>query len=164
MNENIFRGKYHKYKQMIFNICYSYLKTHDDAEDVMQDTFISFYHLNKSFINDDQEKYYLIRMTINNCKNMIKKNKHIYHFKDDEVNNLKSLNVIEKTNIIDIISFLDNKLKEVIVLKYAENLSNREIASALNISEENVRKRLERAIKTLKNKWEVNKWLSNKNY
>lgn len=156
MNEAVFKNKYLAYKQTVFNICISYLKSFDDAEDVMQEIFIKFYQIDKKFSQDIDEKYYLIRMTINSCINWLRKHKRIYRLSDSEICNLRSTTMIEDMEITDMISILDSKYKAVVILKYAENLSMKEISSSLGIKESNVRKRLQRAIEILKKEWEVN--------
>lgn len=159
MNERdrLFETKYNHYKKMIFNICYAYTRNHSDAEDIFQDVFMRFYDLNKAFSSNEHEKNYLIRMTINYCKDFLRKKKRQRVVSDDNLIQLipsKNDVEIEKANPLIMIEDLRDTYKDVIVLKYIENMSNQEISSVLNISEVNVRKRLERAIRKLKEKWE----------
>lgn len=149
-----FEEIYDKYNKMVYKICFSYLRSHFDSEDILQDSFLDLFNSNKSFESKEHEKYYLIRIVINNCKTHLKKNKKTILMTDDELSNIKSEENIDEVNIIDIISILPPKYKEIIILKYSENLSYKEISIILKISEENARKRNERAIKMLKNEWE----------
>ena len=49
-----------------FNVC----KNAEDAEDVVQDTFIQYYSLKKEFEDEQHIRAWLIRVAINKAKNM----------------------------------------------------------------------------------------------
>lgn len=151
--EKQFEIVYDTHHQMVYNICYSYLRFSSDVEDIMQDSFMDFYKANKVFATPEQEKYYLIRIVINNCKTYLKKKKMVI-LNSEAIERMKSKEHVDDISIFDMVSILESKYKEVIILKYVENMSYKEISSILGTSEANVRKRVERAIKTLKEKWE----------
>jgi len=65
-------GKYELYKTMIFRIAYSYLGNRQDCEDVMQDVFIKLCYNAPEFCTEEDEKRWLIRVTINLCKNYLR--------------------------------------------------------------------------------------------
>ena len=153
--EQLFEEKYDLYNQMVYNIAFSYLKDYNDALDVMQESFLGFYNANKTFKTLNDEKYYLIRIVINNCKTLLKKNKKHFLLDEEVLDALKEDSKIEDLKVIDMIQVLKPIYKEVIILIYVENMSNKEVAAALNISEANVRKRHERALKTLREHWEL---------
>ena len=103
MNERdrLFETKYNHYKKMIFNIFYAYTRNHSDAEDIFQDVFMRFYDLNKAFSSNEHEKNYLIRMTINYCKDFLRKKKRQRVVSDDNLIQLipsKNDVEIEKAN------------------------------------------------------------------
>ena len=60
----------------------------------------------------------------------------------------------EETGIMDTLMSLNAKDKEVLILYYIEGYSCREIADILKITESAVKKKLERARKRLKEKYE----------
>lgn len=153
MNEDMFEKKYNSYKHMVFNISYSYLNNYFDAEDAVEDTFIKFYNKNMKFNTAADEKYYLIRMTINVCKDILKEKKKYVFLNNEDLdylNQQKRYDVHNKYTILDDISKLKSNYKEIIIYRYLENLSHKEIAKILKISESSSQKRLERAIKELK--------------
>lgn len=152
--EQLFEKKYDLYHQMVFNIAYSYLKDHNDAEDVMQESFLGFYNANKTFPSDNDEKYYLIRIVINNCKTLLKKQSRVSLYNETEIDLIKSEKPVDSIEVTDMIQILNPIYKDVIILKYVEDMDNKQIADALSISEANVRKRLERALKMLRDSWE----------
>ena len=61
-----------RYSDMILRLCMVYLKNSADAEDVFQTVFLKYTLHRKPFENTEHEKAWLIRVTINTCKDLIK--------------------------------------------------------------------------------------------
>lgn len=143
ISEREFNTKYKLYKDTIYNIAYTYFKNVSDSEDIVQEVFIKYLNSDKVFKNLDNEKYFLIRVTINECKNMLKSSwkKKV---KVDEESILNISDDTEKEKYFKVVSSLQEKYKEVIILYYYENLTINDIAQILKISSSNVKKRLER--------------------
>ena len=139
--------KYKKYFDQIFKIAYGYTLNSNDAIDIVQESFIKFYKANKTFTDPEQEKYYLIRITINQSIDFIKKAKHILLFDNGYIDNLPD--VLDSDNnyeeINECVSLLKDSYKSVIILYYYENYSIKEISSILKISETAANSRLGRA-------------------
>ncbi|MDE6047180.1 MAG: sigma-70 family RNA polymerase sigma factor [Anaeroplasmataceae bacterium] len=72
MTEQEFSIKYQKYSQELYTICYGYTKNPFDAEDILQDVFLKYLKCKYVFTDELQEKYWLIRVCINVCKNYVK--------------------------------------------------------------------------------------------
>ena len=160
LSEQEFNKKYQMYKNMIYNIAYTYARNVADADDITQDVFMKYLNSDEVFQTLDNEKFWLIRVTINTCKSYLKKywKKNVY-LDDDYINRLPSdrENSNDKTNddIFEYVFTLPQKYKTVIILFYYENLSINDISKTLKITESNVKKRLERARNILREK--VNK-------
>lgn len=156
MTEKEFETKYQMYSQMLFNIAFGYTKNRFDSEDIIQSVFLKYLDKNKSFKDLNHEKYWLIRITINECKNFLKK-----PYKQKEVSSEEVINNTPQNDYSDLAtlrSFIDKlpyKYKTVIILHYYENLSIDDIAKSLNVSNSSIKKRLERARKKLKEMMEV---------
>lgn len=60
------------YSDIVRKICIVHLKNYHDSEDVFQDVFVKYLLSDKDFENDDHEKAWIIRVTINACKDKIK--------------------------------------------------------------------------------------------
>ena len=56
------------YKEYYYRIIYGYTNDSFLSDDILQDVFIKYIKLNKKFNSIEDEKYYLIRLTINMCK------------------------------------------------------------------------------------------------
>ena len=71
VSEKDFKIKYDLYKDTIYRIAYTYVHNHQDSEDVLQEVFIKYLNSNDLFESLDNEKYWLIRVTTNICKNKV---------------------------------------------------------------------------------------------
>lgn len=150
-----FNEKYILHKPMIYRIAYSYVHSKVDAEDIIQDVFIKYLESDQEFQTLDNEKYWLIRVTINTSLSFLRKTWNQRVFLDDEMINRtmdSSPDNNDNNNMFEIIYQLPHKYKEVIILYYYEDLSINEISNILNITTSNVKKRLERARNMIKKK------------
>lgn len=64
--------KYGLYKTMLFRISFSYLGNRHDCEDILQEVFIKLCFQSPDFPSDEDEKRWMIRVTINLCKNQLR--------------------------------------------------------------------------------------------
>lgn len=152
ISEQDFNDKYYLYKNTIYSIAFSYVHNTVDADDVVQDVFMKYLNSNEQFKDNDNEKYWLIRVTINTCKSFIKKAwKQKVNLDDDQI-----IHTPDKQNtdisLFEIVYNLPQIYKEVIILYYYENLSIIDISKTLKISISAVKKRLERARNIIKEK------------
>ncbi|MBR6072501.1 MAG: sigma-70 family RNA polymerase sigma factor [Acholeplasmatales bacterium] len=145
MTEKEFEIKYKLYNKILYSIIYGYTLNKEDSDDLLQDVFIKYLKSNKIFNNQDEEKYYLIRITINTCNDYYKHNKNKSYLEYDPVDE-KNDNMILK----HIIKNLPKKYKEVIIMYYYESLDINSISNILKISVSSTKKRLERARNKIK--------------
>ena len=152
LTEQEFNEKYLMYKDIIYNIAYTYVHNQADADDISQDVFVKYLKSTEAFPTIDNEKYWIIRVTINTAKNYVTSSWKKRVVLDDEyVSNTSNVeNNQETIDYYKIITSLPNKYKEVIVLYYYEDLKIEEIACTLKVSISCVKKRLERGRKKIK--------------
>ena len=151
LSEAEFEVKYKLYAQELMNVCYGYTRDKYASEDIIQNVFIKYLQSNKTFNNPNGEKYWLIRVAINECKNYLKKKKRIVI--SEEVVEYISPKVRENDEIYTvskIVKDLPEKYRSVIILFYYDSLSVSDISKALKLTDANVKKRLERARKMIK--------------
>lgn len=155
LSEAEFEIKYKLYAQELMNICYGYTKDKCASEDIIQNVFIKYLNSKKFFNNQNEEKYWLIRVAINECKNYLKIRKRtIYNEDVIEYISPKYDKDDEIYVVSRIVKELPEKYRAVIVLHYYNSLSIIDISKTLKISTDNVKKRLERARKMVKAKLE----------
>lgn len=139
------------YGNMLFRICLVILCNEDDAEDVVQDTFIKYLTKSPTFQDSEHEKAWLITVATNQCKNMRRFNfirKHI---------DISELNLYckdsENYGLLDHLMKLPNKYKTVLLLHYVEGYKVDEIASLLSITLSAVKKRLQRGRELIRERY-----------
>ena len=150
LTESEFEVRYHLFKETIYNIAYTYVKNKMDAEDITQDVFLKFLKYDGEFTTLDNEKYWLVRVTINTSKSFLTSSWKKKVALDDSATLIAQSESNDEVDYFRIITNLPNKLKEVIVLYYYENFKISEIAIILNSSESAIKKRLERARNQIK--------------
>lgn len=147
MTEKEFSIKYQQYSQELYQICYGYTHNQKDSEDILQDVFLKYLKKDIMFHNLLDEKYWLIRVTINSCKNFVKSayNTRVTFSQEmldayPDKSQRKELDVLAR-----IVKHLPKKYKEIIILYYYNSYRTNEIAAILHISLSAVKKCLERA-------------------
>lgn len=140
-----------KYADTIFRLAYSYTKNRQDAEDVVQEVFIKIMRLEKSFDNGENEKAWILRVTINTCKDVLKQywNKNTQGF--SEVEETFYTDEYSHDNIVfEAVMSLDEQYRTVIHLYYYEGYKTPDISEIIGKREASVRSILHRARKQLK--------------
>ncbi len=140
---------------MVYRIAISNAKNKEDAEDIFQEVFISLIKNINRIENETHLKYWLIRTTINFCKNLHlcfwKKRVSLEDTDLDKKYKNNDFSFDTELNIIrEKIKSLSDKQKAVIYLYYYEEYSIKEISNILKISEGTVKSRLSSARKNLK--------------
>ena len=147
-----------QYGQEVYKIAYFYMKETQLAEDVFQEVFYKVIKNYHKFNHQSSEKTWLIRITINTCKDMLRTSwiKRVTTFgvwQDSENEYEKPYDIEKKeTNkeLYELIQRLPQKYKEILLLFYYKDLTYEEISEILQIPEGTVRSRLSRAREKLK--------------
>lgn len=140
------------YGDSLLKMCMIYLKDRDLAEDAVQDTFIKVYQKYHTFNGESEEKTWIMRIAINTCKNYMrtswfKKVKTGFELETISEEKVEG-NLLEEEmqkQLLQEVTALGHKYKEVILLYYYQELSIKEIAKVLDIKEGAVKVRLQRA-------------------
>ena len=138
-----------RYMDTIFRIAYSYLRSQADADDVTQDVLIQLYKTDTAFESDDHLKHWLIRVTVNRCKNIFRSPWRKVEDIADYENSL-TFEAPEHRELFDAVMALDKRYRLPVLLYYYEGYSQKEVAGLLSLPEETVRTRLFRARGKLK--------------
>ena len=147
MNEerrlSAFDSIYSTYADMLYRIAVSVLRSSDDAEDAVQNAFCRYLDKAPEFRDREHEKAWLIRVTVNQCKDLMRRRKLRTWL---PIEALVDVGVRPKsTPALDAVSELPEKYKAVVILYHLEEMSIDEIASALSLSPSAVKMRLSRA-------------------
>lgn len=131
-----------KYGNLLFKICLVQLCNESDAQDAVQETFYRYWRENKRFNEEEHEKAWLIRVAINRCRDIRRFEKRHPAIELEELADYYETE--EQGTILQEILVLPDKLKLVLQLFYIQGYHVEEIAKMLSISENAVKKRLQR--------------------
>ena len=133
----------------VFRTAMCYTKNKADADDIMQEVFLKLYTADTYFENDKHAKAWLIKVTANMCRNMLKNpwKKLIQPIEAAENMPAESK---RKSGLVDIIMKMKSKNRIVLYMHYFEGYTTREIAEILGIKENAVTSQLYRGRKQLK--------------
>ena len=134
------------YSDMIMRIAYQNLKCVHEAEDVMQEVFLALINKRK-FADDEHLKAWLIRVTVNKCRDVLRKKRR----SDLPLGVAESfLFSPEQSGILEEIFELPPDDRTVIYLHYYEGYNAAEIGKILIKSENAIYIKLTRAREKLK--------------
>lgn len=142
-----------KYSDMVYRLALTRCTNYDMAEDVFQDVFLKISEKQPKFKDQEHEKAWIIRVTINITKNM---NKSAWNRKIVELdeNIASDNNYADENNVFDEVMRLPQDYRTVIYLFYYEGYKVNEISKMLETSEGTIKTWLSRAREQLKQKLE----------
>lgn len=130
----------------VLRLAYSYLKTREDAEDVVQDTLIRLMQSEEIFENEEHMKAWMLRVAANLCKDILKssrRQKEVAMVEGYEEGVEDEYNTGEN-DVMKAVMSLPEKYRSVIHLYYFEEYATKEIAVITGKKEATVRSLLKR--------------------
>ena len=153
-----FEKLYKRFQPSLTNYAFYLTRSSEDAIEIVNDVFLSVWSKQNRLTLDHSLKTYLYTAVKNRSINYIKKNKLETVF-DDQLDTLsdfkadKSLLQKEQQIIIEqIMNNLPPKCKQVFSMSRVDQLSNKEIASLLDISIKTVEAQITKALKIFRKK------------
>ncbi|WP_227395918.1 RNA polymerase sigma factor SigW [Jeotgalibacillus aurantiacus] len=166
-DQNAFGEIVELYKDRVYHVCFRMLGNRHEAEDIAQEAFIRAYTNIHTFDIDRKFSTWIFRIATNLCIDRIRKKKPDYYLDaevagtegltmysqvesdeplpEDEVESMELQESIQKE-----ISLLPDKYRSVIVLKYIEELSLKEISEILDLPLGTVKTRIHRGREALR--------------
>ncbi|MBE7412548.1 MAG: sigma-70 family RNA polymerase sigma factor [Leptospiraceae bacterium] len=148
------------FRERLFRKAVSMVKDEDDAEDIVQEAMISGYRSIDKFRAEAGVYTWLYRIVVNKSKDLLSKKKrekekpideNENQFIDDRIGYEKKLELSdESTYLITKINQLEEIYKQVIELRYFEEMSYSEIAQVIGVNVGTVKSRLFKAKEFLK--------------
>lgn len=154
MEDKKFNELYNQYYLDVFRYAYSYIKRHDIAENILQDTFLELY-LNCPK-KEDNIKSWLMKVCLNKCHDYYNKEKNIVTLNDDYDIGIENKYDDNQDLILMALDKIPKKYSLIIRLFYYGNLSIKEISKLCFLLENTVKKRLQRGKELLKKVLEGN--------
>ncbi len=131
-DEHDFKLTLTNYADTVNRICIIYLKNSADAEDIFQNVFLKYYNSSIHFNEEEHKKAWLIRVTINECKNLLK---NFFRKNTVSIEAIASVGVENGFNedyyVTEAVLKLPEKYRTIIYLHYYEGYSAVEIGKML---------------------------------
>ena len=144
-----FTGLVKKYIDTVFRLAFSYLKSREDAEDVVQNVFLKLHRQNKPFDGEDHIRHWLIRVTVNECKTLLRAPWRQSESFEEYAATL-SFTDPERSALFYAVMDLPKKYRLPIYLYYYEGYSTAELAEILRMPKGTVCVNLKRGRELLK--------------
>ncbi len=145
-----------RYQGKIFSITLTHTRNREDAMDISQEVFMKMYKHIRHFDNTRNFFPWLYSIMMNTLRSYMNKNKKYRKnqgtdFLDEvELIDQPGMSIEDKLCLFNALDELDSKDKELIILKYFEDLSIQEIAQICSMGESNVKVSLMRARNRMK--------------
>lgn len=158
-----------RFNPYLYKVGRSYNYSHEDTQDLMQDTFVDAFKALSQFNEKSSFKTWIVRIMLNNCYRKNKKSsftneimqeindndRPLFNNSENDVNktilNRELGHIIETT-----LATIPESYRLVFSLREINGMNVVETADLLNISESNVKVRLNRAKEMLRSKLEAN--------
>lgn len=136
-----------KYYDEIFRYCYHHVESSAVAEDLCQDTFVSFIEHYGRYRQEGKTKNYLYTIAKNKCKDYYKKLRPIVMENVPEQE--EGMRMEEEVAVKHMVMSLPEELREAIILRYFQGLKYTDIAAILKISSSLVKYRVKKGLELL---------------
>ena len=141
---------FQKYGDRVFSAAFSICRNREDADDVVQDTFLRYHIKNLQYMDENHLKAWLLRVAINRAKDITaafwRRNRVSWEAYMEELEFTQP----EDRSLFRAVMALPEKYRLVLHLYYYEECSIREIASLLHTGEGTIKSRLSRGRTLLK--------------
>lgn len=143
-----------KYADTVQRLCMIYLKNYADTEDIFQTVFLKYALSSVSFENEEHEKAWLIRVTINACKDLLKSFFRSHTVPLDRLTEREAPLSADNREVLEAVLSLPKRYREVVYLHYYEGYTAPQISQALGKNVNTVYTLLNRSKKILRERLE----------
>jgi RNA polymerase sigma-70 factor (ECF subfamily) len=139
-----------KYEIMVLRFIYKMIKNKEAAEDITQEVFITIY--NKLYLYDKTHKFsnWLLQVSKNKCIDYMRKYKRVYESNIEDIPNIASREMSPeqvaefketKENIESYLNTLSEIDRQILIMRYSQNLTFYDLSQVLEITESNIKRR-----------------------
>ena len=150
MDKQLLEKLYDAYYQEIYLYVYALCKNHEWAADLTQETFLKFFQAFERYKHYGKALNYLYVIAGNLCKDHFRKEGRIEVSELPEEIPIEHMGQVEKrVEIYEALDKLSDEIKEVVILFFFQEISQKEIARMMDIKVSLVKYRVSRAKKLL---------------
>ncbi len=143
-DNSVLQAAYDNYADLLYRVALSHLKHPEDAMDAVQDVFLKLHTSGKRFRDNEHERAWLLRVTVNRCHDLARRRSIRAYTPLEDVTHLAAESDARPAVLYEV-DRLPVALKSAVVLHYLEGFSVEETASILKLSASAVKMRLSRA-------------------
>jgi len=154
MKEKLFDDVYNSYYNDVYRLAYSYVLNNQDAEDIVQKTFLKLYkNIHKIHKSNNDIKKWLFRVAINECKDLLRflKTKTFVSLNEEITKN--GYNNKNNSLMLALMNIQKN-YRIPLFLYYFEGYNINEISKIMKKSESSIKMSLSRGREKLKKEME----------
>jgi RNA polymerase sigma-70 factor (ECF subfamily) len=160
-NQRAYTEIFERYSKVLVNHAYKLLGNRDQANDVVQEVFLSIWNKRNEIVLTGSLSSYLYKATKNRILNHIAHEKVVSNYADSISNFIENDYIPSDANlreqeleaiIVKEIALLPEKMREVFLLRKMEDLSYEEIALQLNITDKTAKQQVYNSLKILRHK------------
>ncbi|KAB8137486.1 sigma-70 family RNA polymerase sigma factor [Gracilibacillus oryzae] len=155
-NDKAFLTLFQKYEQDIYRMAFIYVKNQNDALDVVQETAYRSFKTIKNLKKPRYFKTWLIRIAVNCSLDLLRKQRKAVQLKPELEENLSG-DINEdadlEVTVRDLMEILNEEEKSVVILRFYEELTFKEVSETLDIPLGTAKTILYRALDKLRNNW-----------
>lgn len=120
-----------QYSDTVRRLCMIYMKNYADTEDIFQTVFLKYVLSSLSFESEEHEKAWLIRVTVNACKDVLKSFFRRRTVSLDEVMEPSAELPPDHRDVLEAVFSLPQKYRDVVYLHYFEDYTAPQISHVL---------------------------------
>lgn len=153
-NTHLFAVLYDRHVSMVYNKCYGFANSKEEAQDLTHDVFIKLFIKLRTFKGTAKFSTWLYSFTYNFCVNYVTRNNYKKNEKsfegelsatEEHDTSEEALFEMKADKLQKVLSLIEPDDKMILLMKYQDDFSIKEISESLEIGESAVKMRLKRA-------------------
>lgn len=148
-----FEVLFERYYPRVLDKCFSLVKKRDLAEELAEEVFEKAFEKLSGFRQLSSFSTWLYSITYNHCIDYLRKKKNLHYpnwNRENEIPEIvdepgEDLDSMRYENLMKVMELIHPEEKALVLMKYQDNLSMKQIATALRITEDAAKMRLKRA-------------------
>ncbi|WP_233131007.1 RNA polymerase sigma factor [Polaribacter tangerinus] len=156
-NTELFATLYDRFSKVVYNKCYSFSKSKEEAEDLMHDVFVRLFLKLNTFKGTAKFSTWLYSFTYNFCVNYVQRNSYKKQEKQtvitDDIREVSTYSDVEDSYFLalktaklkEALTLISPADKMILLMKYQDDRSIKDIQDILEIGESAVKMRVKRA-------------------
>ena len=145
---------YDRYSEKVYHKCISFVKDLDEAKDVTHDVFLKTFISLSKFSHQSKFSTWLYSLTYNFCIDYLRKNNRVRKEPEEVLENIadeqedtheRELMKMQAAQLVHVLDTISVKDKMILLMKYQDDMSIKEMMIALEVNESAIKMRLKRA-------------------